>query len=91
MGRPGIAEALHYFFIQDRREFAISDVAQVENGSSAAVRFTMKWLDAQDGARCTCFQSHHFEFMGGAKEYSSGGVSGDTLERGTIFSPDRVR
>src|SRR5713101_1171890 len=32
-----------------------------------------------------------FEFMGGAKEYSSGGVSGDTLERGTIFSPDRVR
>ncbi len=63
-GREAVATAIHRFFIVDRLHFAISDLETVADPHSGAVRFTMTWIDANDGARCTCFQSHHVELEG---------------------------
>jgi hypothetical protein len=63
-GAEGVAAAVDRFFIIDREDFRMWDVETVADLDSAAVRFTMSWIDANDGARCTCYQSHHFSLDG---------------------------
>jgi hypothetical protein len=63
-GADGVAAAIDRFFVVGRLEFRMWDVAVVASIGAVAVRFSMSWIDAGDGALCTCYQSHHFDLDG---------------------------
>jgi hypothetical protein len=64
-GADGVAAAIDRFFIVGRLQFRVWDVAVVSSDGAVAVRSSMSWIDAGDGALCTCYQSHHFDLEGG--------------------------
>ena len=58
--RDEMGALLHDFFTS-RDGFRVVDRQIIRQGDIAALRFDLRWRDADSGEPCLCFQSHFFE------------------------------
>jgi ketosteroid isomerase-like protein len=60
VGQEEIAERLVPWFMQ-RDNYEVVGYSLIEQGNTVALRWEQHWTDGEDGAPCTCHQSHFFE------------------------------